>query len=154
MGHSALSPNISPFTRPGTVLPPIPLHLSTSRHFTTREPNPHCPNRPRPALTNRPRPPDLRIGGDPVERLRIVITLLEPAFDEVAADRVVPGLPTREAELVAALAGDGSAVRTGDFEGVAAVRRGAPAQVPVTLPARGVGIFSGQSETSHYIKKM
>ena len=47
----------------------------------------------------------------------------------------MPGLAACEAELVAALAGDRSAVGIGDLDGVAAVGRWTPAQVAVTLPA-------------------
>ena len=43
----------------------------------------------------------LRVGRDPVAGLAVVVTLLDPLLDQVAADGVMPVLAALEAEQVA-----------------------------------------------------
>ena len=43
----------------------------------------------------------LGVGRDPVARLAVVVTLLDPLLDQVAADGVMPVLAALEAEQVA-----------------------------------------------------
>ena len=44
----------------------------------------------------------LGVGGDPVARLTVVVTLLDPLLDQMASDRVVPVFAAVEAERVGA----------------------------------------------------
>ena len=74
-----------------------------------------------------------RVGIDPVGRLGVVITLLDPLADEGALHRVVPVLGAGEAKRVAALALDRAAVHVADPRRVVAVGRRAPAHQAVAL---------------------
>ena len=74
-----------------------------------------------------------RVGVDPVGRLGVVITLLDPLADEGALDWVVPVLGAGEAEGVATLALHRAAVHVADPSRVIAVGRRAPAHQPVAL---------------------
>jgi len=70
----------------------------------------------------------LGIGRYPVARLTVVVTLLDPFFDQVASHRVVPVLRAAEAEDMAASALDRSRLHVLNFDSIAAVWAGAPSQ--------------------------
>ena len=75
----------------------------------------------------------LGVGRDPVARLAVVVTLLDPFLDEMTADGVVPVLAALEAEEVATATLDRPGLHMAHLDGVAAVWAGAPGQQPVAL---------------------
>lgn len=75
----------------------------------------------------------LCVGSDPVRRLRVIITFLDPLAQQTTLHRIVPLLTALEAEDVTALALDGTRVHVLHLHGVAAVGRGTPAQQAITL---------------------
>lgn len=69
----------------------------------------------------------------PIGRLAVIVALLQPFLQEIAADGIVPGMGTKEAERVAAVAGDRARLCMRHFDDTAAVRSRAPLQQRVAL---------------------
>lgn len=74
-----------------------------------------------------------RVGRNPVACLRVVIALLDPLFNQLTLDRVVPVLATTEAERVAALARYAVRLNVLDLDGVVTVRRRTPSKQSIAL---------------------
>lgn len=81
-----------------------------------------------------------RVGRDPVARLRVVVALLDPLFNQLTLDRVVPVLATTEAERVAALARHPVRLNVLHLDGIVAVRRRTPSKQSIALERRGGGL--------------
>lgn len=75
----------------------------------------------------------LSVGRDPVGRLRVVVALLDPLFEPLALDRVVPQLAAPKAEHVATQTPHSLCVKVLRSDRVRAVRCRAPPHQTVAL---------------------
>ena len=80
----------------------------------------------------------LGISSDPVGRLRIVIALLDPGFEERAADGFMPIFAAREAENVSTLALDWTNFRSRRLHAEVAIRLRTPTHQAIALKIRAV----------------
>lgn len=79
----------------------------------------------------------LRVGRDPVGRLRVVVALFDPLPQQAALHRIVPVFTALEAEHVVTLAGHRTRVHVLHLDRVVAVGGRAPAQESIALRQEG-----------------